>query len=177
MACVNHNYKVPFVSQGSDKTACWVACMAMLMHFKEHQVARKRPSAELCTMFRQYVASQGLNITGTIQPSQVSQLASAMGLRCSAGSPALSNIVTAMAASPVAIFGNYHQGPGSTLMHATLAYKLAGNTKSTMDLYIHGHDPQGSEPGTPYRYNFMTFHDPTTPLISIVKRIDYLIYC
>ena len=52
MAWVNHNYKVPFVSQGSDKTACWVACMAMLMHFKEHQVARKRPSAELPPAFQ-----------------------------------------------------------------------------------------------------------------------------
>ena len=177
MASVNYNYQVPFVSQGSDNTACWVACVAMLMHHKEGQLSRKRPSAELCTMFRQYVAGKGLTINGTIQPQQIPTLANIMGLRYSVGSPALTKLATAMAVSPVAIFGNYHQSPGAGLMHATLAYKLKGNTASPIDLYIRGYDPQGSEPGTPYKYDFLSFHDPTMPALSILKRSDYMLYC
>jgi len=177
MAWINYSHHVPFVSQGNDSTACWVACVAMLMHFKEGQFSRKRPSAELCTMFRQFVSGKGLNIPGTIQPAQIVQLANIMGLRYCMGTPTLSNLTTAMATSPVALFGNYHSGPGSTLMHATVAYKLRGNTKSTIDLNITGHDPQGSEPGTPYTFDFLSFNDPSMPQASILKRVDYMVYC
>ncbi len=179
MARVHHNHHVPFVSQGNDDTACWVACLAMLMHFKQGQSARLRPSTELCSMFREHLKSKGYEISGRIKPVNVPWMAQLMGLKLKRLNEhdTLQKLKSSIADSPVAIFGSYHDSPGATNMHATVAFKLQGDTDRPSNLYISGYDPQSAEPGKPYKHDFSNFHDPSMPHFSILKRGDFLVYC
>jgi hypothetical protein len=100
------------------------------------------------------------------------------GLRAKAATGDPADLAVVMRRGPVAIFGNYLNTPGTAYLHATVAYKLAGNLASTMDLWIHGFDPQMAESqGSPYKNSFMSFHDPLTPNMSMCRKIDYFMYC
>src|ERR1700752_4711559 len=144
----------------------------MLMHFKQGQTQRLRTSSELIADFRTYLGSKNVNLPSTIQPSDLTNVATAMGLRVTRGTTNPAALAAVIRHSPVAIFGQYSNVPGGGPQHATVAYKLAGNLKSTMDLYIHGFDPQVSQSeGTPYKKDFMSFHDTVTPNLSVCRQI------
>lgn len=175
MASVNRKYLIPFVGQGNDDTACWVACIAMLMHYKQGQTQRMRESTELISMFRAYLANKQVNIPGTIQPADITRVANAMGLRVKTGTSKPADLAELMSNGPVAIFGQYWTKSGPAFMHATVAYKLSGNLSNTAFVRIHGFDPQSS--GAPYKKDFIEFHDPTMPAMSVCQQIDYFMYC
>jgi hypothetical protein len=146
----------------------------MLMHHKQGQTQRLRPSAELITMFRAHLVTKGVNIPGTIQPADITRVANAMGFQVKPGTSNPADLSTAMSAGPVALFGRYWTQTGPGLQHATVVYKLSGDVTNSALVRIHGFDPQSS--GAPYKKDFIEFHDPTMPAMSICQQIDFFMY-